>query len=165
MKRLTKFTIVALFAVTSVFSAQPVQNTNMQNASRYGMPGRMVKARLNLTEEQEKKFDEIMFSQREAAIDTRAEIQKVRLEMQKISASENPDLNKMKKLNAKISELQTQLGNRRLETWDKINKILTPEQKKTWSNMLTRFAVRKGSPRKMRGTCGKRFNGRRGMMR
>ncbi len=157
MKKLATLTLIALFAVSSYFYAQPMQGMNMGKGNNYGMPGQMMKTRLGLSDEQAKKFDEIMFSQREAAIDTRAEAQKLRLEMQKIAASDNVDIAKLKKLNAEIASLQVKQKDRRLETWSKINEILTPEQRKTWAKMLTKFINHKPG--------GKRHGMRRGMHR
>ncbi len=151
MKRLTTLAVVVLLAFSGTFLASPKQN----NGDKQFKPKHGIKAQLNLTEEQEKKFNEIIFSQREAMIDTRAEIQKLRLEKQKIAMSDNPDLTKLKKLNAKISELQTRGANSRLETWAKINKILTPEQQKIWKKTLNKLGKRmhhrKGCMRKRMG--------------
>ncbi len=138
---LTLVMLVSIFAFGNNAFAQ--MNMGEGNPA-FGQPHGMMKQKLGLNEEQAKKFDQIMFDQKEAMIDTRAQIQKLKVEAQKIAASDNVDLNKLKKINAKIENLRTAQKDRRLETWEKVNKILTPEQKKIWKNMLNKMIMMQG---------------------
>ena len=136
MKRLTTLAVIVLFVISGTVFALP-QKTGGKIQPM--MPWLKIKTQLNLTKDQEQKFNDIIFSQQEAMIDNRAEIQKLRLQKQKIALSDNPDLTKLKKINSKIFELLSQNSNRRLETWAKINAILTPEQQVIWKRTLNRF--------------------------
>jgi len=163
MKRLLTLAIAVAFIFAGTSLAQPMNGGGKMMHKGDGMPkmrGQMIKERLELNDEQSKKFDEIMFAQREKAIDTRAEIQKLKLQAQKITSSGKVEVEKLKEINSKIADLQKEMKNARLDSWNKINKILTPEQQKIWAQMLDRIIAHKGKMGK-----GKRMRHRRMMMR
>jgi Spy/CpxP family protein refolding chaperone len=161
MKKLIVAIVIVVMGIGANINAQPAGQMPVKRGDNF-VPGQMIKTRLNLTDEQEQKFDEIMFAQRERAIDTRAEVQKLRLEVNKIVASGNVDVEKVKTLQGKIADLRKSQMESRLNAWEKVNKILTPEQQKVWAKMLLKFNGRKGKAR--RGMRCRRFMGKRMMM-
>ncbi len=158
MKKLLTLSILTVLFSGAIF-AQPMFNAQNANGQFYGMPGQMLKVRLNLTDEQAQKINDIITAQRQDALDTRLEIQKLRLEIRKIYLSDNPDYNKVKELNAQISELFLKQRNRRVDTRSKISEILTPEQKKLWSQMPYGFGPR-GAKFGRKGFGARGFGGR-----
>jgi Spy/CpxP family protein refolding chaperone len=164
MKKLVLLATLALLSLGISLNAQQMRGMNgrgqmMMQGKGMMQPGEMMKQKMGLTDEQSKKFDEIMFAQREKAIERRAEVQKLKLKMQKIAASENVDVNELKKLQNKIAEIHKNQMNARLDAWEKVNKILTPEQQKIWAQKLRMMSSGK-FPMKKRGRRG--FRG--GMM-
>ena len=78
--------------------------------------------------------------ERTEAIDLRSQIQKNRLEIKKMIADNNIDDAKIKSLTHENSELQTKIKDSAIDTWLKINKLLTPEQQKIWTKAFANMA-------------------------
>ncbi len=145
MKKLSYSLLIALFSISAIF-AQPMMNKD----GNYGGMHQLVKNKLNLTEKQSKKFDDIIFAQRKAAIDTRAEIQKLRLDLQKMMNDNNVDKSKLFSLTGKISDLKAKMGKSRIATWYKIYNILDKDQRAVWTKVFNKFMQhgKKGMMRK-----------------
>ncbi len=134
MKKLNYSLLIALFSISAIF-AQPMMNKN----GNYGEMRQKVKNKLNLTEKQSKQFDDIIFAQRKAAIDTKSEIQKLRLDLQKMMNDNDVDKSKLFSLTGKISDLKAKMGKNRITTWYKIYNILDKDQKATWTKVFNKF--------------------------
>jgi sulfate adenylyltransferase subunit 1 (EFTu-like GTPase family) len=89
--------------------------------------------KLNLNEQQVKKFDDIIFNQRKTAIDTKAELQKLQLKLRKMMNDNTVDENKLYGITDKISDLRSKRQKSRISTWLKIYNILDKEQKPLWT--------------------------------
>ncbi len=134
MKKLSYSLLIALFSISAMF-AQPMMNKN----NNFGGMHQMMKNKLNLTAQQEKKFDDIIFNQKKAAIDTKSEIQKLKLDLQKMMNDNNVKENKLFSLTGKISDLKAKMVKSRISTWYKIYNILDKDQKTTWTKVFNRF--------------------------
>ena len=133
--------LIAFLMASGSLIAQPMWGARWGQTAGFRSPALFMQAQLNLTDDQVSKINDIILTQRENAINTRTEIQKLRLEIRKLYLSDNFDAAKIKELNSKILELQNQQWNRRVETQSKISEILTPEQRKLW---MTYFGGRWG---------------------
>lgn len=90
--------------------------------------------RLNLTEDQQKKFDEMNFAREKERIEIRNQMEMNRLELSKLSAEENLDESAFRKLTEKQSELHAKMQKVNTEFWLDANKILDKDQKVIWKN-------------------------------
>ena len=136
MKKLSYSLLIALFAVSAIF-AQPYPRTD----GNFGVQYRL-KDKLNLNEQQAKKFNDIIFNQRESAIDTKAEIQKLELKLRKMMNNNAVDENKLNSITNQISDLRAKRQKSRISTWLKIYNILDKEQKPLWTQAFNRFMTK-----------------------
>ena len=129
---------VFLMAVSFVFAGNLFAQKNQvgpKNPARHNA----FMQQLNLTEQQEAKFNNIQNDHQKEAIDLRAEIQKNQLEIKSMMQSGNIDEGKLKSLTNKNSELHAQMQNSRTEMWLKINNILDQNQKKIWADHFSQM--------------------------
>jgi Spy/CpxP family protein refolding chaperone len=133
MKKLSYSLVIALFALSAIF-AQPQPKAN----GNFGMQQR-IKDKLNLNEQQAKKFDDIIYNQRTAAIDTKAELQKLELKLRKMMNDNAVDENKLYGITDQISGLRAKMQKSRITTWLKIYNILDKNQKPLWTKAFQRF--------------------------
>jgi Spy/CpxP family protein refolding chaperone len=157
MKKLNYSLLITLFAVSAIF-AQPNPKAN----GNFGMQQR-IKDKLNLNEQQVKKFDDIIFNQRKTAIDTKAELQKLQLKLRKMMNDNTVDENKLYGITDKISDLRSKRQKSRISTWLKIYNILDKEQKPLWTKAFQHFMTsaqkgKMGMKRKMRHRMNNRPN-------
>ncbi|MBK8945654.1 MAG: periplasmic heavy metal sensor [Ignavibacteriae bacterium] len=120
--------------------------------------------KLNLTEEQKKKFDQIQFNHDEKIIDIQAKLKKNRLEIQKLFKSENFSENEFVNLTQNANKLKNELSDLRTKMWLDVYKILDKNQKVEWQNhfadMPDEFRERAREFRKMRKFDGEREMGK-----
>ncbi len=91
---------------------------------------------LKLTDQQKTDAKKVWFELRQKQIDVRAGLQHARLDYESLASADKPD---QKALNAKIKDmanLRAQLQQNKLDAWFAVNKLLTPEQQKTWKRVL-----------------------------
>ncbi len=112
---------VAFIAVGSVF-AQPRSGDDFQSCLN----------RLNLTNEQQAQISKLRVQYEKDVIDLRASIAKARIDLRELLSAENYNRALIEKKMREISDLSLTLKLKRLDQWEGINKVLTPEQQKEW---------------------------------
>lgn len=114
--------------------AQPASQRAHMNWTRHPM----LFAQLKLTDQQKVEAKKVWFDLAQKQIDVRAKLQHARLDYHELAFVQKPD---QKALNSKIqqiADLRAQLAQNKLDAWFSINKLLTPEQQKTWRKALER---------------------------
>ncbi len=122
--------------------------------------------KLNLTEGQETKFDEIKFAHQEKVIDSNAQLRKNQLELKKIFASNGINEPDVMKLTEKSNNIRAELNKSKVKMWFDVNKILNDDQKQIWKDHFknlgekrkARFEKNSSARDKKDNSRGKRFN-------
>lgn len=130
MKKLSVFILsLLLLGNISIFS-QPAQ----------GEPrGERIKNVLKLTSEQEKKFNELKIQQQQAVIDTRAKIQKNRLELKQMIDAGKIDEKNFLQITDDNIKLQGDIKYSATKHWLDVYKMLNDDQKAIWTKHLARM--------------------------
>jgi Spy/CpxP family protein refolding chaperone len=126
MKKLAGMIMVALVAFSTQSYSQPDD----------AKPFQKILGKLNLTVEQKKDVDKIRFDMEKQSIDQKANLATARLELRQLFKAENPDKSAIEKKINEMADLGVQLRMIRLNAWFSVNKLLTPEQQKTWKKAL-----------------------------
>mgnify|MGYP001596333748 CR=1 FL=1 len=117
-----------------------------------GMPMRHVMnlmEELKLTDEQKKEVQKLHFDIMKQMITQRSKIGTAKVDLQQLLKADNPDRAAIEKKITEISQLGGQTGTMLLGQWFAVNKLLNPEQQKTWKKALDlRGMMREG--RRMR---------------
>lgn len=153
MKKINmSFFVLSLILVSSIFimgQKQKVKN----------MPKDKHRIDLNLTDEQEVKIQDIRFTHEEKQIEIKSELDKTRLQIKKLIASENFSDNQLLNLVEKSGQIESELEQNRVAMWLDIRNILTDEQKEIWKDKFQKMGRRERmSPR---GDRDKGFRGPR----
>ncbi len=121
------------FILLSNFSlfSQPMQDSPQMGPREGG-----IKKLLKLTQDQEKKFDDLVYQHKQDAVDIHAKIQKNRLDLKKMVDDNKIDEKKLFQLTDENSKLQGNLKNSAVKNWFEIYKMLNDEQKVLWSNHI-----------------------------
>ncbi len=130
----TKLLIVMLGLLISG-SAALGQPADRQGPMRMGRHPMLFSA-LKLSDQQKTGVHKVWFDLRQKQIDVRASLQHARLDYEALASADNPD---QKAISAKIQDmanLRAQLQQNKLDAWFAVNKLLTPEQQKTWKKVL-----------------------------
>lgn len=127
LKSITSIFALLLIAFTSIY-AQPMKREKPMKGDNF--------FNLNLTEEQQSKFDEIRFANSEKMIDIKSELQKNKLAMKKLISNKDFSTDDLTSLVKKENDLEGQMKLARTDMWVKIYKILNPEQKEIWIKHL-----------------------------
>lgn len=126
MKNIIVTTAVLLMAFSAHLAAQPDE---MNVYHKYI-------GKLNLTETQKKDVDKIKFDTEKQAIAQRAKLATARVDLRQLLKAENPDRSAIEKKLNEIADLGVQQHMIRVDAWFSINKLLTPDQQKTWRQVL-----------------------------
>ena len=122
----TKNMLIALFAVAFIavgsVNAQPRRGDDPQSCLN----------RLNLTNDQQAQISKLRVQYEKDVIDLRASIAKARIDLRELLSAENYNRALVEKKMREISDLSVTLKLKRLDQWEAINKVLTPEQQKEW---------------------------------
>ena len=126
MKRLA----VLITAVLMVFGTQ-----------LYGQPNRAKQIhkfmeKLNLTDEQKKDVDKIHVDAEKQTIAQKAKEATARVELRQLLKADVPDKSAIEKKINEIADLTVQMHMIKVNSWFAINKLLTPDQQKTWKKVL-----------------------------
>lgn len=140
MKKNLIVTIVFAVLFSGSMFAQP-EGFGMGKRS-YGKM--QLKEKLNLSEEQEKQFNDITYEHQSETIDLRAKVQKNRLELKNSFDDKNVDEQKVLALTEENSKLHAQLKQSSVKTWLAIYKTLDGEQKEIWSESFMGMGMRGG---------------------
>lgn len=128
MKKIILIIILSIFS-GSLFAQKPFKNKPDKNII---MHERIIQ-KLNLTEDQLKKLNQIKFSFEENRIELFAKLQKNRLEMKKMVKSSEINNSELLKLTEEGSRLSAELDKSRTKMWLDIYDILDDEQKIIWT--------------------------------
>ena len=115
--------------------------------------------KLNLSDEQQDKFNDIRFAHKKEVIDLKAGIEKNRLGIRKMMADNNIDENKLIRLTEENNNLRSKIHTSKVSMWLDIYNILDNSQKETWTENFEKFGRRadfrkKGRQGKGIGPCG-----------
>ena len=144
--------IIVNFLIANAFIfAQP-----MDPNPPAGPKGEGIKKVLNLSPEQEKKFDDIHYQGQQETVDVKAKVQKNRLELKKILDDGNLDEKKFLQLTNENTNLLGDLKNSVSKRWLDIYKMLNDDQKKVWTKHLNKMA----NVQVMKKRIGERIQGR-----
>jgi Spy/CpxP family protein refolding chaperone len=138
------FLIFALITISLLAYNSNFAQKNENKTFKKHVPGI---ERLNLTDVQQKKFDQIHFAQEERGIDLRAKLQKNRLEIKKLLSSPNFNENELLSLTKNASDLRSEMMQSRVKTWLEVYKILDDKQREEWSHHIAQMADEFGERR------------------
>jgi len=126
MKRLA----VMIAAVLMVFGTQVYSQPNEAKQIQKFM------GKLNLTDEQKKDVEKIHFDAEKQTIAQKAKEETSRVELRQLLKADAPDKSAIEKKINEIAKLTVQMHMIKINSWFTINKLLTPEQQKTWKKVL-----------------------------
>lgn len=126
-----------LFMCTNIF-AQPRLGFWSDSVFNQGW-GRYARNMLNLTEDQEKKIEELRAANQKEITDIRNDLAIKRAELQKLRSAENPDINQINKALDEIGRLNTEITKKNVALEYEILNLLTDEQKAYYQSR-SRFA-------------------------
>jgi Spy/CpxP family protein refolding chaperone len=92
--------------------------------------------KLNLTDEQKKDVEKIHFDAEKQTIAQKAKVETARVELQQLLKADAPDKSAIEKKMNDIADLEVQMHMIKINSWFAINKLLTPDQQKTWKKVL-----------------------------
>lgn len=128
-----KNTIIGLLTFTFIFLI--VTDVNAQKRREMRENQGRVHEQLNLTDQQKIKLDELRIKHQEQMIDFRAELDKARLEMQKLRKSDKLNrsdvINQTKKMSSIINKIAEARANHMMDMYE----MLTDEQRKIWNDL------------------------------
>jgi Spy/CpxP family protein refolding chaperone len=126
MKKLGIFIAAALVIASVSLYSQPAE----------GKGPRKFIEQLKLTDEQKKDFDKIHVDMEKQEIAQKAKNETARVELRQLFKADNPDKSAIEKKMNESAELEVQMHMIKINSWFDINKLLTPEQQKTWKKAL-----------------------------
>ncbi len=126
MKKLGVFVAAALVMVSTNLYSQPAE----------GRGPRKFIEQLKLTEGQKKDFEKIHVDMEKQEIAQKAKKETARVELRQLFKADNPDKSAIEKKMNEIADLEVQMHMIRINSWFDVNKLLTPEQQKTWKKAL-----------------------------
>jgi Spy/CpxP family protein refolding chaperone len=91
---------------------------------------------LKLSEVQKKDVDKIRLEMEKQQIAQKAKNETMRLDLQQLFKADNPDKSAIETKLNEIANLEVQIHMIRIDSWFAVNKLLTPEQQKTWKKAL-----------------------------
>ena len=115
------------------------------------MQHRAMMEKLNLTDEQTKKFEDIHYQHQKKAITMRAEIESARLDLGRLMRADEPDRRAIEAQIDKVSQARVGLEKDRVGQMLEMRALLTPEQRKTWREMHGGMGMPGGMHRGMPG--------------
>ncbi len=95
----------------------------------------VLQKKLNLTDAQIDKLEQMKADNQKKMIDKRAEIQKLNVDLKMATRNMNMDMAKVETILRKISGIQTEMKIARLKCFDQAKSVLTAEQKTTLQDM------------------------------
>jgi Spy/CpxP family protein refolding chaperone len=117
---------------------------------------------LNLTKQQTSKLEDLRIKHQEQMIDFRAELDKARLENQKLRRSDKLNRSEFLNQTKKMSSIKNKMAEARANHLMDVYETLNDEQRKTWNDLRWdrpkfRDGDKRGSYRKSPGERGRRF--------
>jgi Spy/CpxP family protein refolding chaperone len=131
MKRMMVVVVVLMTGVALVW-AQP--------ARQKGPEGRMLQ-KMNLTEEQQDQVADLRLEMAKKQIDLNSKEATARVELRQLLREEKMDRAAIEKKTKEIAGYAVDEKMMKLDHWSTVNKLLTPEQQKTWKHVLLRASA------------------------
>jgi Spy/CpxP family protein refolding chaperone len=92
--------------------------------------------KLNLTDEQKKDVEKIHVDGEKQRITQNAKVEMARVELRQLFKADAPDKSAIEKKMNDIADLEVQMHMIKINSWFAVNKLLNPEQQKTWKKVL-----------------------------
>ena len=137
MLRVAESLFALLLFASFVSFAQPAEKERPMERMREVRKD--MKAKLNLTDAQQKEIQKLRIDLEKKQTQIHAKIRTERLDMKGAFLSDNPDRAAIEKGMKAVSDLEYQLKSTWLDHWYAVKSILTPEQQKTWKKEIGNF--------------------------
>jgi Spy/CpxP family protein refolding chaperone len=99
--------------------------------------------KLNLTEEQEKKFEQLRFAHQEKMVKLRSDVELKELELKKLTSGDNVTRSEMLKLTKELNEIKNEIAiarvNHKMDVYDNLD----ANQKKLWLEQKEKVGMMK----------------------
>jgi Spy/CpxP family protein refolding chaperone len=126
MKRLAVLIAAAMMVFGTQMYSQPNEAKQIQKFM----------GKLNLTDEQKKDVEKIHFDAEKQSIAQKAKEATARVELRQLLKADTPDKSAIEKKINDIAGLRAQMHMIKINSWFAIDKLLTPDQQKTWKKVL-----------------------------
>jgi Spy/CpxP family protein refolding chaperone len=126
MKRLAVLMAAAVMVLGTQLYSQPNEAKQIQK----------LMGKLNLTDEQKKDVEKIHFDAEKQTIAQKAKVETARVELQQLLKADAPEKSAIEKKISEMADLKVQMHMIKINSWFAINKLLTPDQQKTWKKVL-----------------------------
>jgi Spy/CpxP family protein refolding chaperone len=126
MKKLGVYVAIVLAMVSTSLYSQPAEGKGF---------GKIIE-KMKLTEEQKKDVDKIRLDMEKQEIAQKAKIETAQVDLRHLFKADNPEKSVIEKKLNEIAGFEAQMHMIRIDSWFAINKLLTPEQQKTWKKAL-----------------------------
>ncbi len=147
------------FALTGISFAQMPSMPKRSDAMNMPMHEAMM-TKLNLTDKQKSDFKNLHFETAKKQIELRSKLAESKLELAKLLGADSPDQAAIEKQMKEVADNTLALRTNHLNAWFEANKQLTPEQQKTWREMLRHFVEQRAQRGGMMRTGGMMMRGR-----
>lgn len=135
------FTILLLIVAVVQLSAQPGPGRKMgppQCTAEEPGPGAIME-KLNLTPEQEKKFQELRLKQEKEMLPLQNDLRSVQLDLKGEMLADKPNQDKVNGFIEKAGKIRIDMQKKRFAHRQALRELLTDEQKATWDQNKGRF--------------------------
>jgi Spy/CpxP family protein refolding chaperone len=124
-----------LMSIAMAVLAVCVMSQNRAMSPMMGPVGEIVKE-LKLTDQQQKDFERIKADMMKSMINQGAKLATARVDLSQLLNADSPDRPAIEKKIDEMGDQAAQLGKMMVGQWFAVNKILTPDQQKTWKKAL-----------------------------
>ena len=109
---------------------------------------------LNLTDEQQERFDKIKFEHQELKIELDAKLKKNQLEIKKLLSADNFNESDLMNLVQMSTDIRAEKNMSRTKMWLNVYNILDNEQKEMWKKRFNKIGMKRGKFSRMgKGDC------------
>lgn len=155
-----KYTLIGLLSLIIVFALFNDANAQKRRDMRDNFHN--MHENLNLTEQQKSKLEDLRYKHQEQMIDLRTELDKARLENQKLRRSDKLNRSDFLNQTEKMSSIKNKMAEARAIHFMDVYETLSDEQRKIWNDLRWdrpkfRDGDKRGSFRKSPGERGRRF--------
>ncbi|MBI5660865.1 MULTISPECIES: Spy/CpxP family protein refolding chaperone [Ignavibacterium] len=140
------FLVIAAIIALGIFTESFAQMERMRMRGK--MLNRM-EERLNLTDAQKAKVEELRTNHQKKMIDLKANLEKKRVELRSLRNSDNLNRSDFLKLTKEISEIRNAMAVERANHQMDIYELLDDNQKKIWREMKPEFGMKERKQMKM----------------
>ena len=112
-----------------------MMNDDDDDAPMPPMEHRMMMEHLKLTDDQQKQVGKLHDEMEKKQIELHSKIQLLHVDLRGLFRDEKPNQDKIELKISEISKLQTEAKLAHIGMWFSVNKLLTPEQQKTWKKI------------------------------